>query len=116
MARIRKQDKDLRSIEPGKWLEGLRARHEAGLILSVEFLKAIIVLAREARAAEEEVVPEEEEYRSCAALTELLEGVRNESASAIVESVVNNVDDVVCGVWLEGWRQAPRASRKRRRR
>ena len=103
VARIRKHDKDHRFIELGKRLEDLRARHEAGLILSVEFLKAIIVLAKEARAAEKEVVPEEEEDKGRAALTELFEGVRNENTPVIVENVVNDIDDIVRGVRFEGW-------------
>ena len=44
----------------GDKLEKLREQHEQGLINSIEFLKMLLELAREAAQAEKEVVPEEE--------------------------------------------------------
>lgn len=103
VARIRKHDKDKKFIELGKRLEDLRERHELGLIVSVEFLKAIIELAKKAREAEIETVPEDEIDKGRAALTELFEGVRNASTPVIAENVVNDIDEIVRNVRFDGW-------------
>lgn len=103
VARIRKHDRNKKFIRLGQRLEDLRERHEAGLITSVEFLKMIIDLAREARAAEKEVVPEEEENKGKAALTELFNGIRNEKTPIIVENVVNDIDEIVRVTRFDGW-------------
>lgn len=103
VARIRRHDKDKRFILLGQRLEDLRERHAAGLMSSIEFLKAIIDMAKEARAAEKEVVPEEEEDKGRAALTELFEGVKNESTPVIVENVVNDIDEIVRSVRFPKW-------------
>lgn len=103
VARIRKHDKQKKFVELGRRLEELRERHELGLVVSIEFLKAIIELAKEARAAEIETVPEEEEDKGRAALTELFEGVRNASTPVIVENVVNDIDAIVRTVRFDGW-------------
>lgn len=103
IARIRRNDKKAQFISLGKRLEELRERHAAGLVTSVEFLKAIIELAREARAAEKEVVPEEQEDKGRAALTELFQGIRNENTPVIVENIVNDIDNIVRTVRFDGW-------------
>lgn len=105
VARIRKHDKSKKFQKLGQRLEDLRERHEQGLITSVEFLKMLIDMAKEARAAEKEVVPEEEEDKGKAALTELFEGVRNENTPIIVENVVNDIDKIVKSVRFDGWQE-----------
>ena len=105
VARIRKHDKSKKFQKLGERLEDLKERHEQGLITSVEFLKMLIDLAKEARAAEKEVVPEEEEDKGKAALTELFEGVRNENTPIIVENVVNDIDKIVKAVRFDGWQK-----------
>ena len=85
MARINKHSKDPKFVKLGEKLEELRLRHEQGLVNSIEFLKMLLNLAREAAAAEKEVVPEEEIDKGKAALTELFEGVRNENTPIIVK-------------------------------
>lgn len=103
IARIRKNDRKSKFVSLGKRLEELRERHAAGLVTSVEFLKAIIELAKEARAAEKEVVPEEQEDKGRAALTELFQGIRNESTPVIVENIVSDIDNIVRTVRFDGW-------------
>ena len=103
VARIRKHDRNGKFQKLGERLEDLRERHEQGLINSVEFLKMLIDLAREAREAEREVVPEQEEDKGKAALTELFNGVRNSSTPIIVENVVNDIDSIVKGTRFDGW-------------
>ena len=103
VARIRRHDKNGKFQKLGERLEDLRERHEQGLINSVEFLKMLIDLAREARAAEKEVVPEEEEDKGKAALTELFNGVKNGDTPIIVENIVGDIDEIVKITRFDGW-------------
>ena len=103
VTRIRRHDKNGKFQKLGERLEDLRERHEQGLINSVEFLKMLIDLAREARAAEKEVVPEEEEDKGKAALTELFNGVKNGDTPIIVENIVGDIDEIVKITRFDGW-------------
>lgn len=103
VARIRKHDKSGKFQELGKRLEDLRERHEQGLINSVEFLKMLIDLARDARLAEKEVVPSEEEDKGKAALTELFNGIKNPNTPIIVENIVNDIDIIVKATRFDEW-------------
>lgn len=103
VARIRKHDKSGKFQELGKRLEDLRERHEQGLINSVEFLKMLIDLARDARLAEKEVVPSEEEDKGKAALTELFNGIKNPNTPIIVENIVNDIDKIVKATRFDEW-------------
>ena len=103
VAKIRKHDKSGKFQKLGERLEDLRERHEQGLINSIEFLKMLIDLAREARAAEKEVVPEEEEDKGKAALTELFNGVKNGDTPIIVENIVSDIDEIVKITRFDGW-------------
>ena len=103
VARIRSHDKDRRFIKLGERLEELREKHEQGLITSIEFLKHLLELAREAAHAEKEVVPEEEIDRGKAALTELFNGVKTSKTPVIVERIVKDIDDIVRIVRFDGW-------------
>ena len=103
VARIQKHSNDPKFIKLGEKLEELRARHEQGLINSIEFLKLLLVLAKEAANAEKAVVPVEEIDKGVAALTELFNGVKNEKTPVIVERVVDDIDNIVKIVRFEGW-------------
>jgi len=103
VARIRKHSDDPKFIGLGEKLEHLREQHEQGLLNSIEFLKALLELARQAVQAEKEVVPEEELDKGKAALTELFNGVKNINTPVIVERVVNDIDDIVKLVRFDGW-------------
>jgi type I restriction enzyme R subunit len=105
VAKIRKHTNDPKFIKLGEKLEELRERHEQGLITSIEFLKLLLELAREAAQAEKEVVPEEEIDRGKAALTELFNGVKNDKTPIIVERIVNDIDDIVKIVRFDGWQR-----------
>ena len=65
--------------------------------------EVIGILAREAAQAEKEVVPEEEIDKGKAALTELFNGVKNQSTPIIVERIVTDIDDIVKIVRFDGW-------------
>lgn len=103
IALIRKHSKDPKYIALGEKLEKLREQHEQGLLGSIEFLKMLLTLAREAAQAERDVVPEEEIDKGKAALTELFNGVRNENTPIIVERIVNDIDGIVKIVRFDGW-------------
>ena len=103
VAKIQKHGHDPKFQKLGERLEDLRERHEQGLINSVEFLKMLIDLAKEARAAEKEVVPEEEEDKGKAALTELFNGIKNGDTPIIVENIVNDIDEIVKITRFDGW-------------
>lgn len=103
VAKIRKHSNDVKFVMLGEKLENLREKHEQGLITSIEFLKLLLELAREAAEAEHEVVPEEEVDKGKAALTELFDEVKNSKTPIIVERIVNDIDDIVKIVRFEGW-------------
>ena len=75
--RILNHRNDPKFIRLGEKLEELRLKHEQCLITSIEFLKLLLELAKEAAQAEKEIVPEEEIDKGKAALTELFNSVKN---------------------------------------
>lgn len=103
VARIQAHGNDPHFKELGQKLDELREKHEQGLINSIEFLKMLLELAREAAQAEKDVIPEDEIDKGKAALTKLFNGVRNESTPVIVERVVADIDDIVKVVRFDGW-------------
>ncbi len=106
IAKIRKHSNNPKYIKLGEKLEKLRERHEQGLLNSLEFLKALLDLAREAAQGEREVVPEEEIDRGKAALTELFNGVKNVDTPVIVERIVNDIDSIVKTVRFPDWQSS----------
>ena len=103
MARIKKHGNDPKFVELGERMERLREQHEQGLITSIEFLKRLLEMAKEAAQAEKEVVPEEEIDKGKAALTELFNGVKNQNTPVIVERIVTDIDGIVKIVRFDGW-------------
>ncbi|OME89129.1 MULTISPECIES: type I restriction endonuclease subunit R [Paenibacillus] len=103
VAKIRKHSNDVKFVKLGEKLENLREKYEQGLITSIEFLKLLLELAREAAEAEKEVVPEEEVDKGKAALTELFDGLRNSKTPIIVERIVSDIDDIVKIIRFDGW-------------
>lgn len=103
VAKILKHANEPRFKKLGEKLEELREKHEQGLITSIGFLKLLLDLAKEAVQAEQEVVPVQEVDKGVAALTELFNGVRNQSTPVIVERIVKDIDDIVKIVRFDGW-------------
>ena len=103
VARIQEHGKDPKFVKLGERLEELRERHEQGLITSVEFLKRLLELAKDAAEAEKETVPEKEIDKGKAALTELFNSVKNKNTPIIVERIVNDIDDIVKIVCFPEW-------------
>lgn len=103
IAKIRKHSTDPKYLKLGEKLEKLREKHEQGLLNSMEFLKALLDMAREAAKGEREYVLKEEIDRGKAALTELFNSVKNENTPIIVEHIVNDIDEIVKKVRFSDW-------------
>ena len=103
VAKIQKHSDDPKFIKLGDKLEKLRDQFAQGLINSIDFLKKLLEMAKEAAQAEKEVVPEEEIDKGKAALTELFNSVKDEKTPVIVERIVTDIDDIVKIVRFDGW-------------
>ena len=104
VALIHRHDDDERYIELGKRVEELREKVEAGLLNSIEYLKHLLDIAKEAAEMERraEEIPSEEKGK--AALTRLFESTRATSTPVIVERLVNDIDGIVKFVRFPGWK------------
>ncbi|CAB4882540.1 unannotated protein [freshwater metagenome] len=89
----------------GERLENLRERHAQGLLLSIDYLKALTDLAKDLVAAERAVEPEEDKNQGKAALTELFESTKTADTPIIVERIVNDIDEIVDQVRFPDWQQ-----------
>jgi len=112
VAKIRAYTDDPKFISIGEKLEKLREQQELGLITSIEFLKRLLELAREAAEAEKTVVPSEEVDKGKAALTELFSSIKNEKTPVIVERIVEDIDDIVKIVRFDGWQDTQSGRRE----
>ncbi len=110
--RLRKHKGNPKFIELGRRLEELRDKAEQGLINSVDFLKYLIELAKDTVRAEKEVETEEEKRGAKSALTELFLQVRTDQTPAIVERMVNDIDEIVKVVRFPGWQTTAAGERE----
>ena len=99
-------------VELGQRLNALRERYADIQQSSLDFLRELLILARDTVAAEKALhdVPREEQGK--AALTELFEALKGEQTPIIVENVVNRIDEVVRGVRFEGWQSTIRGDQE----
>lgn len=102
-ARLRKHLNDPKFKALAQRLEELKSRHEQGLLVSVEFLRELLELAKDVISAEQTSSSVEQEDRGKAALTELFESAKNEQTPIMVERVVSDIDDIVRVVRFDGW-------------
>lgn len=93
--RLRKHIGNLKFKQLSERLDALKDRFESGQINSVEFLKTLLMIAKETLQAEKEVPPDEDEGRGKAALTELFNDIKTPDTPIIVERVVTEIDDWV---------------------
>ena len=84
-------------------LEDLKRRHEQGLLLSIDFLKELLNLAKDVVRTERETPVEEDIDRGKAALTELFEEARNGETPVMVRRIVDDIDEIVRAVRFDGW-------------
>lgn len=115
IAKIKKYTDDPKFIKLGEKLEDLKTKHEQQLITSIEFLKALLQLAKEATAAEKQYVPVDEIDKGKAVLTELFEGVKNAKTPVVVERIVEDIDSIVKIVRFDGWQNTTTGQKEVRR-
>ena len=113
--RLRKHLHDPRFKALAERLEDLKNRHEQGLLLSIDFLKELLNLARDVVTAEHVAPPIEQEERGKEALTELFEEVKNSETPIIVERVVADIDEIVRVVRFDGWQDTHAGEREIRK-
>lgn len=101
--RLRKHAGNPKFKALGERLEDLKNRHQQGLLLSVEFLKELLALARDVVQAEREIPEEEEIDRGRAALTALFEEAQNGDTPVMVKRIVDDIDEIVRAVRFDGW-------------
>lgn len=112
VARSKKYSDDPKFITIGEKLEKLREPQEQGLITSIEFLKRLLELVKEAEEAEKEVVPKDEVGKGKAALTELFTSIKSDKTPVIVERIVNDIDDIVKIVRFDSWQDTTSGRRE----
>jgi len=110
--RLRKHMHDPRFKALAERLEDLKRRHEQGLLVSIDFLKSLLDLARDVVATENQSPPIEDEERGKAALTELFEEAKNGDTPIMVERVVNDIDEIVQLVRFDGWQNTHAGERE----
>jgi type I restriction enzyme R subunit len=110
--RLRNRLGDPRFKELGERLEALKERHEQGVLLSVDFLRELLDLARDVVAAEQSTPPMDSEEQGKAALTELFDETRNDDTGVIVERIVADIDEIVRVVRFEGWQNTHAGERE----
>lgn len=93
-------------------LEDLKNRHQQGLLVSIDFLKELLKLAKEVVKLERETPVEEEIDRGKAALTELFEQAKNSDTPIMVKRVVDDIDEIVRAVRFPGWQDTHAGERE----
>ena len=84
-------------------LEELRDKAEQGLINSIEFIKELCQLAKDTLQAEKQDTSGQKQKTAKAALTELFLELKTDKTPAIVERIVNDIDEIVRLVRFDGW-------------
>jgi type I restriction enzyme R subunit len=112
IARLRKHAGNPKFKELGERLEKIRERHEQGLLNSLEFLKAILEVAKDTVATENQIDPEEEQDKALAALTELFNEVKSKQTHVIVERLVADIDGIVRQIRFDGWQTTSSGERE----
>jgi type I restriction enzyme R subunit len=111
IARLRKHAGNPKFTALGERLEKIKERHEQGFLTSLEFLKAILEVAREVVEAEKDVDPVEERDRAKEALTELFKEAKGKNTHIIVERIVADIDDIVKKVRFPDWQHTSQGER-----
>jgi type I restriction enzyme R subunit len=112
IARLRKHAGNPKFKELGERLEKIREKHEQGLLNSLEFLKAILEIAKDTVEAERQTDPAEEADQALAALTELFNEVKGKHTHVIVERIVTDIDSIVRIVRFDGWQTTTQGERE----
>ncbi|MGB3464345.1 MAG: HsdR family type I site-specific deoxyribonuclease, partial [Cyclobacteriaceae bacterium] len=108
--RFKKQAGNPKFKKLSERLEELRDKAEQGLITSIEFVKELCKLARETIQVEKEESIVEKSPK--AALTELFLELKNDQTPAVVERIVNDIDQIVRMVSFPGWQKTASGERE----
>ena len=92
-------------------LEDLRDKAERGLISSIDFIKDLCKLAKETLQAEKEAEAVVRKSAT-AALTELFLELKTDQTPAVVERIVNDIDQIVKVVRFPGWQTTASGERE----
>ena len=111
IARLRRHLGNAKFTALGERLEKIRERHEQGFLTSLEFLKAMLELAKDVVEAERQADPAEERDRAKEALTELFNEAKNRNTHIIVERIVSDIDDIVKKVRFPDWQRTMQGER-----
>lgn len=111
-ARLRKHAGNPKFKALAERLEDLKNRHEQGLLVSIEFLKALLELAKDVVRLERETPAEEEIDQGKAALTQLFEEAQNGNTPVMVKRVVDDIDEIVRQVRFDGWQDTHAGERE----
>ena len=93
--RLRKHGSNPKFKALSERLEDLKNRHQQGLLISIDFLKELLALAKDVVKLERETPPEEGIDQGKAALTELFEEAKNGDTPIMVKRVVDDIDEIV---------------------
>jgi type I restriction enzyme R subunit len=96
-------------------LEALRDKAEKGLINSIEFIKELCKIAKETVQAEKGFETKDVQKTAKAALTELFLELKSDTTPAIVERIVNDIDEIVRFVRFDGWQNSTVGEREVKR-
>jgi type I restriction enzyme, R subunit len=111
-ARLRKHAGTPKYKALAERLEDLKNRHEQGLLVSIDFLKALLELAQDVVRLERETPAAEEIDRGKAALTQLFEGAKSGSTPVMVKRVVDDIDEIVRAIRFDGWQNTHAGERE----
>lgn len=96
-------------------LEALRDKAEKGLINSIEFIKELCLIAKETLQAEKQITSTEVQKSAKTALTELFLELKTDTTPAILERIVNDIDEIVRVVRFDGWQNSTVGEREVKR-
>ncbi|MEQ9097107.1 MAG: hypothetical protein RIE32_12680 [Phycisphaerales bacterium] len=80
--------------------------------MSIDFLKALLDLAKDVVRMERETPEEEEIDQGRTALTELFEEARNGETPIMVKRVVDDIDEIVRAIRFDGWQDTHAGERE----
>lgn len=112
IARLRKHKDNPKFVALGERLEKLKEKHEQGLLHSLDFLKELLMLAKEVVQAEKQVDTVDEQAKAKAALTELFTEVKKGNTPVVIERIVADIDEIVRLVRFPGWQNTKAGERE----
>lgn len=111
-SRLRKHSGNPKYKALAERLEALKERHQKGLLVSIDFLKELLELAKDVVKLERETPLEEEIDRGKAALTTLFEEAKNDKTPIMVQRVVDDIDEIVRAIRFDGWQDTHAGERE----